>query len=73
MFEDLSSKFDKVFKFIKGKGKVSEATIDEFLREVRRILLDADVNYKVVKQFVDDVKQRRWKKMSSGASIRARS
>lgn len=58
MFEDLSSKFDKVFKFIKGKGKVSEATIDEFLREVRKILLDADVNYKVVKQFVDDVKQR---------------
>lgn len=56
MFEDLSSKFDKVFKFIKGKGKVSEQTIDEFLREVRRILLDADVNYKVVKQFVDDVK-----------------
>lgn len=58
MFEDLSSKFDKVFKFIKGKGKVSEATIDEFLREVRRIMLDADVNYKVVKQFVDDVKAK---------------
>ncbi len=58
MFEDLSTKFDKVFKFIKGKGKVSEQTIDEFLREVRRILLDADVNYKVVKQFVDDVKQK---------------
>lgn len=58
MFEELSSKFDKVFKFIKGKGKVSEQTIDEFLREVRRILLDADVNYKVVKQFIDDVKQK---------------
>jgi signal recognition particle subunit SRP54 len=58
MFEDLSSKFDKVFKFIKGKGKVSEQTIDEFLREVRRIMLDADVNYKVVKQFVDDVKAK---------------
>jgi len=58
MFEDLSSKFDKVFKFIKGKGKVSEATIDEFLREVRRIMLDADVNYKVVKQFCDDVKAK---------------
>lgn len=57
MFEDLSSKFDKVFKFIKGKGKVSEQTIDEFLREVRRILLDADVNYKVVKDFCDDVKR----------------
>jgi signal recognition particle subunit SRP54 len=56
VFEDLSSKFDKVFKFIKGKGKVSEQTIDEFLREVRRILLDADVNYKVVKDFCDKVK-----------------
>ncbi len=58
MFEDLSSKFDKVFKFIKGKGKVSEATIDEFLREVRKIMLDADVNYKVVKQFCEDVKEK---------------
>src|SRR4030095_11952241 len=58
MFEELSSKFDKVFRFIKGKGKVSEQTIDEFLREVRRILLDADVNYKVAKDFIDNVKSR---------------
>jgi len=56
MFEDLSAKFDKVFKFVKGKGKITEANIDEFLREVRRILLDADVNYKVAKQFIEDVK-----------------
>ena len=56
MFEDLSSKFDKVFKFIRGKGKVTEQTVDEFLREVRRVLLDADVNYKVAKDFVEDVK-----------------
>lgn len=56
MFEELSSKFDKVFSFIRGKGKVTEANIDEFLREVRRVLLDADVNYKVVKDFVQDVK-----------------
>lgn len=56
MFEELSSKFDKIFKFIRGKGKVSEQTLDEFLREVRRILLDADVNYKVVKDFVQQVK-----------------
>jgi signal recognition particle subunit SRP54 len=56
MFEDLSVKFDKVFKFIRGKGKVTEQNIDEFLREVRRILLDADVNYKVVKEFIEDVK-----------------
>ncbi len=56
MFEDLSSKFEKVFKFIRGKGKVTEQTIDEFLREVRRVLLDADVNYKVTKEFIDDVR-----------------
>ncbi|RPI13713.1 MAG: signal recognition particle protein [Ignavibacteriae bacterium] len=56
MFEELSNKFDKVFSFIRGKGKVTEANIDEFLREVRRVLLDADVNYKVVKDFIQDVK-----------------
>lgn len=56
MFEELSSKFDRVFKFIKGKGKVTEEGIDEFLREVRRVLLDADVNYKVVKDFTEAVK-----------------
>lgn len=57
MFEDLSSKFDKVFRFIRGKGKVNEQVLDEFLREVRRVLLDADVNYKVVKDFVQGVKE----------------
>jgi signal recognition particle subunit SRP54 len=62
MFEELSSKFDKVFRFIKGKGKVSEQTVDEFLRDVRRILLDADVNYKVAKDFIDNVKQRSFEK-----------
>jgi signal recognition particle subunit SRP54 len=56
MFEDLSTKFDRVFRFIKGKGKVTEQGIDEFLREVRRVLLDADVNYKVVKDFTEAVK-----------------
>ncbi len=56
MFEDLSGKFDRIFKFIKGKGKVTEQGIDDFLREVRRVLLDADVNYKVVKDFTETVK-----------------
>jgi signal recognition particle subunit SRP54 len=56
MFEELSSKFDKVFKFIRGRGKVNEENIDEFLREVRRVLLDADVNYKVAKEFIQDLK-----------------
>jgi signal recognition particle subunit SRP54 len=68
MFEELSTKFDKVFRFIKGKGKVSEQTIDEFLREVRRILLDADVNYKVAKDFIDNVKQRFRKEMIQASS-----
>ncbi|MGH2575802.1 MAG: signal recognition particle protein [Ignavibacteria bacterium] len=56
MFEDLSTKFDKVFKYVSGKGKVTEDNINDFLREVRRVLLDADVNYKVVKDFVENVK-----------------
>lgn len=58
MFEDLSQKLDLVFKRLRGQGKLSEANIAESLREVRRVLLDADVNYKVVKQFIDDVQQR---------------
>src|SRR5437867_7238955 len=56
MFEDLSRKFDRAFKFVLGKGKVNEKDVDEFLREVRRVLLDADVNYKVAKDFTEEVK-----------------
>jgi signal recognition particle subunit SRP54 len=58
MFEDLSQKLEGVFKKLRGHGRLSEANIAESLREVRRVLLDADVNYKVVKQFVDDVQKR---------------
>lgn len=58
MFEDLSLKLESVFKRLRGQGKVSEANVAETLREVRRVLLDADVNYKVAKQFVDDVQKR---------------
>ncbi len=58
MFEDLSQKLDLVFKKLRGQGKITEANIAESLREVRRVLLDADVNYKVVKQFIDDVQKR---------------
>ena len=58
MFEDLSRKLEGVFKGLRGEGKISEANVGESLREIRRILLDADVNYKVAKQFVDDVKER---------------
>jgi signal recognition particle subunit SRP54 len=58
MFEDLSQKLDAVLKRLRGQGKISEANIAETLREVRRVLLDADVNYKVAKQFIDDVQTR---------------
>jgi len=58
MFEDLSQKLELVFKKIRGQGKITEANVGESLREVRRVLLDADVNYKVVKQFIDDVQKR---------------
>jgi signal recognition particle subunit SRP54 len=58
MFEDLTQKLDLVFKKLRGQGKISEANVAESLREVRRVLLDADVNYKVVKQFIDDVQKR---------------
>ncbi len=58
MFEDLSRKLDTVLKRLRGQGKVSEANVAETLREVRRVLLDADVNYKVARQFMDDVLRR---------------
>ena len=58
MFEELSRKLDGVLKRIRGQGKLSEANITETLREVRRVLLDADVNYKVAKQFIEGVRAR---------------
>jgi signal recognition particle subunit SRP54 len=58
MFEDLSQKLETVFKKLRGQGKVSESNVAETMREVRRVLLDADVNYKVAKQFIDDVQKR---------------
>ncbi|MBX7043904.1 MAG: signal recognition particle protein [Ignavibacteria bacterium] len=58
MFDDLTNKFDTVLKKIRGQGKITEANIDESLREIRRVLFDADVNYKVVTKFINDVKER---------------
>src|SRR5437762_3160166 len=58
MFNDLTQKLDQVFKKLRGQGKITESNVAESLREVRRVLLDADVNYKVVKQFIDDVQKR---------------
>ena len=58
MFEDLSKKLDGVLKRLRGQGKITEANVAETLRDVRRVLLDADVNYKVAKQFIDSVTKR---------------
>lgn len=58
MFESLSQKLESVFKKLRGQGKISAENVAETLREVRRVLLDADVNYKVAKQFVEDVQKR---------------
>jgi len=57
MFESLSEKLSRTFKKLKGQGRLTEKNIQEALREVRMALLEADVNYKVVKQFVEDIRQ----------------
>jgi len=57
MFENLSDKLDRAFKLLKGQGKITEINIAETLKEVRKALLDADVNYKVAKTFTDTVKE----------------
>ncbi len=58
MFESLSQKLEIAFKKLRGEGKISPQNVEESMREVRRALLDADVNYKVVKQFIEDVQKR---------------
>ena len=58
MFDSLSEKLDGVFKRLKGHGKLTEKNISDGLREVRMALLEADVHFKVVKKFVNDVKER---------------
>ena len=58
MFENLSERLEKSFKLLKGEGKISEINIAETLKDVRRALLDADVSYKVAKEFCDNVKAK---------------
>ena len=58
MFENLSERLEKSFKILKGQGSISEINIAETLKDVRRALLDADVNYKIAKIFTDTVKEK---------------
>ncbi len=58
MFENLTDKLERSFKILKGEGKITEINVAETLKEIRRALIDADVNYKVAKTFTDTVKQK---------------
>ena len=58
MFEDLQQKLESSLKKIRGQGKLTEKNISDSLREIRRVLLDADVNYRVAKDFIENVSQK---------------
>ena len=58
MFESLQERFDKAFKILKGHGRITEINIADTMKEIRRALIDADVNYKIAKDFADTVKQK---------------
>lgn len=58
MFENLSDRLERSFKLLKGQGRITEINIAESLKEIRRALIEADVNYKVAKTFTDEVKQK---------------
>src|SRR6478609_7684688 len=58
MFENLSSKLDKAIKTLKGQGRISEINVAQTVKEIRKALLDADVNYKVAKQVTDSIREK---------------
>ncbi len=58
MFENLTDRLERSLRILKGEGKITEINVAETLKEIRRSLIDADVNYKVAKSFTDDVKQK---------------
>ncbi len=58
MFENLSDRLDRSFKLLKGQGTITEINVAETLKDIRRALLDADVNFKIAKKFTDDVKEK---------------
>jgi signal recognition particle subunit SRP54 len=58
MFESLTEKLDGIFKRLKGRGRLDEENVASALKEIRMALLEADVNFKVVKDFIEEVKVR---------------
>ena len=72
MFDRLSDRFDDIFRQLRGQGRITERNIDESLREIRRSLLEADVNFNVARSFIQRVKEQaqasRWPKVLRPAS-----
>ncbi len=58
MFQSLSDKLESAFKQLKGEGRITELNIAATIKEIRRALIDADVNYKIAKEFTDKVKEK---------------
>ena len=58
MFDNLQDKLDRAFKVLKGQGSITEINVAETMKEIRKALLDADVNYKTAKSFTDEVRQK---------------
>src|SRR5512142_50134 len=58
MFEGLTDKLDRAFKVLKGQGHITEINVAESLKDIRKALLDADVSFKIAKQFTDQVKEK---------------
>ena len=58
MFENLNERLERSFKLLKGQGKITEINVAETLKDVRRALLDADVNFKIAKSFTNIVKEK---------------
>ena len=58
MFDNLSERLDSAFKLLKGEGRINEINIASTVKEIRRALVDADVNYKIAKEFTDKVKEK---------------
>ena len=70
MFESLSGKIEKAFKTLKGQGKISEINVAETVKEIRKALIDADVNFKIAKQFTDTVKEKALAKRRATAAAK---
>ncbi|MGH2565870.1 MAG: signal recognition particle receptor subunit alpha, partial [Ginsengibacter sp.] len=58
MFESLSDRLDSAFKNLKGQGRITELNIASTVKDIRRALVDADVNYKIAKEFTDSIKEK---------------